>query len=64
MAVLNSLDLSSNFLDAEAGKALAKALEVNAVLKRIDLRFNRMGEEEKEAVREAVRGREGFELEL
>ena len=31
-AVLESIDLSDNYLDAEAGKALASALEVNAVL--------------------------------
>ena len=36
-AVLTSLDLSRNGLDAEAGKALASALAGNAVLTSLDL---------------------------
>ena len=31
-AVLTSLDLRSNLLDAEAGKAIAEALKLNALL--------------------------------
>lgn len=41
-ARLTRLDLSHNFLDAEAGKALAGALSVNGVLKSIDLSFNEL----------------------
>ena len=62
-AVLTSLGLGGNELDAEAGKALAKALEVNGVLKKCDLRYNSsMDMEAKAALRESVKGKEGFEL--
>ena len=36
MTKLVYLDLSNNHIDAEAGKAIAKALEVNAVLTRLE----------------------------
>ena len=36
-AVLTSLDISKNNLEAEAGKALAGALSVNAVLTKLNL---------------------------
>ena len=39
-AVLTSLNLRSNSLDAEAGKALAGALSVNRVLTNLDLSHN------------------------
>ena len=45
MAVLTSLDLSYNNLDAEAGKALAASLAVNAVLTSLNLKFNEIGPE-------------------
>ena len=61
-AVLTSLNLFYNNLGPEGGVAMAKALEVNAVLKKCDLRYNGMGEEAKAALREAVKGKEGFEL--
>ena len=61
--VLTSLDVSANELDPKAGKALADALSVNRVLKSLDVRFNSsLGEEGKQALRDAVKGRDGFEL--
>ena len=59
--VMTSLDLSNNFLDAEAGKALASMLEVNSALKKLDLQFNHLGDGAG-TVRKSVEGREGFEL--
>ena len=46
----------------DAGKALAKALEVNAVLTKLNVEYNRMGNEGEKALRDAAKGREGFEL--
>ena len=55
--------LANNGLDAEAGKAIASALNVNAVLKKIDMRANfGLGEDAKQLLRDAVAGRDGFEL--
>ena len=44
--------------------AIAKALEVNEVLKSIDLRVNNLGDEGEKAIRDAVSRREGFKLEM
>ena len=44
--------------------AIAKALEVNEVLKRLDIRANDLGNEGEGAIRDAVSGREGFKLEM
>ena len=73
IAVLTTLNLSSNQIGGywhgskvvytpEGPLAIAEGLRFNAVLKRIDLRNNSMGDEAKEALREAVNGREGFDL--
>ena len=43
--LITTLNLSLNGLDAEAGKALASALEVNAVLTNINLLRNNIGTE-------------------
>ena len=63
-SVLTTLNLSGNEIDPEGGAAIAKALEVNEVMKKCDLRYNRLGEAEKQMVRDAVKGRESFELDL
>ena len=42
--------------------ALAEALRVNAVLKKCAVRNNRMDEEAKAVLQDALKGREGFEL--
>ena len=60
--MLTNLNLAGNRLDAESGKALASALEVNAVLKKCDLRGNSMDAGAKAALQEAVKGKKGFEL--
>jgi len=39
-------------------------LKVNAVLTKLDLEYNNMGDAGKKAVQDAVRGRSGFVLEL
>jgi hypothetical protein len=44
--------------------AIAEALKVNAVLTKLDLDNNDKGNAGKKAVRDAVRGRSGFVLEL
>jgi hypothetical protein len=46
----------------EGAKALAEALRVNAVLTQIGLRCNLMGDAEKQLVRDAVSGPNGFKL--
>ena len=56
--------LTKNNIGDEGAAALASALRVNAVLKSIDLRFNRLGDEGKGAIRDAVSGRVGFELKM
>ena len=40
------------------------AVEVNGVLKSIDLGYNRLGDEGERVIRDAVSGRVGFELEM
>ena len=64
-AVLTTLDLSGNRLEAEGAKALARALSVNRVLTKLDVQYNRgLGDEGKKALQDAAKrkGREGFEL--
>ena len=49
----------------DGAKAIAEALKVNAVLTKLNLQYNRsMGDAGKQAVRDAVKDRSGFELEL
>ena len=64
-AVLTSVDLRFNSIGDDGAKAIAKALKVNAVLTKLDLEFNNsMGDAGEKAVRDAVKGRRGFVLEL
>ena len=43
---------------------LAELIKVNAVLTKLDLRWNNMGDAWKKAVRDVVKDRSGFVLEL
>jgi hypothetical protein len=62
---LTTLDLSQNYnISDDGAKAIAEALKVNAVLTKLNLKFNDMGDAGNKALRDAVRGRSGFELEL
>jgi Ran GTPase-activating protein (RanGAP) involved in mRNA processing and transport len=64
-AVLTVLGLTGNEIGYEGAKAIAEALKVNAVLTKLDLEYNySMGNAGKKAVRDAVKGRSGFVLEL
>ena len=69
-AVLTSLDLSSNQLcgvdsrgrgtyDPTGIQALS---EGSAVLTKLNVQLNRLGDEGEKALRDAAKGREGFEL--
>ena len=67
--MLTSLNLagrtySSGGIGDEGAKAIAEALKVNLVLTKLDLRINGLGNAGKQAVRDAVKDRSGFELEL
>ena len=62
---LTKLDLNRNCIGDEGAKALAEALRVNHMVTELDLRENEnIGAAGKEALREAVKGRAGFELKL
>ena len=76
-AVLTSLNLANNQLcglwrnrlgemegtyDASGITALASAISVNAVMKKCDMRGNSLGADEKQMLRDAVKGRDGLEL--
>ena len=60
--MLTNLDLRENELGKEGGIAIAEALKVNAVMKKCDLQCNDLGDAEKKMLRDAVSGRESFEL--
>jgi hypothetical protein len=65
MAVLTTLVLNYNSIGDEGTKAIAEALKVNAVLTKLSLRGNvNLGDAGVKAVRDAVKGRSGFVLEL
>ena len=53
-----------NGIGDDGAKAIAEALKVNAVLTKLHLEYNNLGEAGKKAVRDAVKDRSGFELEL
>jgi hypothetical protein len=61
---LTILKLGSNSIGVEGAIAIAEALKVNAVLTKLDLENNRMGDAGEKAVRDAVKDRSGFVLEL
>ena len=59
---LQELRLGANCIRDDGAKALAAALEVNGVLKKMNVEHTRLGDAGKRALRDAVRRREGFEL--
>ena len=65
-AVLTHLSLIDNNIGPEGAKALADALNSGrAVLTKLDVRGNYgLNDEAKQALRDAVREREGFKLEV
>jgi len=64
-AVLTILYLGDNKIGDDGAKAIAEALKVNAVLTKLSLQFNlEMVDAGEQAVRDAVKDRSGFVLEL
>ena len=64
-AVVTTLALRKNNIGDEGAIAIAEALKVSAVLTKLDIRANdNMGDGGKQAVRDAVKDRSGFVLEL
>ena len=64
-AVLTELNLRLSSIGPEGAIAIAEALKVNAVLTKLDLLYNsNMREAGKKAVRDAVKDRSGFVLQL
>ncbi len=61
---VRTLDLSLNKIGPEGASALGEALKVNAVLTKLVIWGNNMGDAGKKALQDAVRGRSGFELML
>ena len=61
---MTTLYLGGNSIGVEGAKAIAEALKVTAVLTKLNLEYNDMGDAGKKAVRDAVKDRSGFELEL
>jgi hypothetical protein len=66
---VTTLDLSFNNISPEGAIAIAEALKVNAVLTKLNLKYsyeeyNSMGDAGGKAVRDAVKDRSGFVLEL
>jgi hypothetical protein len=62
---MTTLHLSQNQIGAEGAIAIAEVLKVTAVLTELDLQYNsNMGEAGKKAVRDAVKDRSGFVLQL
>ena len=61
---MTSLDVSGNEIDPEGAKALAAGVAASASLTKLDVSYNDIGEEAEEALREAVKGRGGFELKV
>jgi Ran GTPase-activating protein (RanGAP) involved in mRNA processing and transport len=64
-AVVTTLDLEWNIsIGVKGAKAIAEALKANAVLTKLALEYTSMGNAGKKAVRDAVKDRSGFVLEL
>ena len=58
------LALGLNSIGNDGAKAIAEALKVNPVLTKLYLYNNNLGEAGEKAVRDAVKDRSGFVLEL
>ena len=61
---VTQINLSGNGLRAEGAKVLGPALAVAGVLTAADLRFNRLDDECKRMLRDAVKDRGSFDLKL
>ena len=62
---MTELHLASNNIGDNGAKAIAEALKVNRVLTKLNIQYNAsMGDAGKQAVRDAVKDRGGFVLEL
>ena len=59
---MTNLNIRSNSLGPEGGKAFAEMLKVNTALTKLDVRYNDIGGKGKQELRESVKGREGFDL--
>ena len=65
--VLTTLNLQyccNNCIGPSGASAIAEALKVNAVLTKLDLEYNRLDGESKQLLRNAVRSRDNFQLNL
>ena len=58
------MHLYLNSIADDGAKAIAEALKVNAVLTKLNLENNNLGDAGEKAVRKAVKNRSGFVLEL
>ena len=56
--------LSHNQLGPEGAKALAPGIAANGGLMSLNVKSNNLGDEGESAIRKAVEGREGFDLEM
>ena len=59
---LTELNLSDKTLGPPEGILLSMLVKVSAVLNKLDVRYNNLGDEGKRALQESAEGREGFEL--
>jgi protein involved in polysaccharide export with SLBB domain len=58
------IDLSNNTLSNSCVKAIADAIGVSPSLTAADVQRNRLGETEKQMLRDAVNDRAGFDLKM
>ena len=61
---MGSIGMANCKLGVEGAKAVAEMASVMGSLTKLDAQYNRLGEEGKAALRKAVEGRSGFQLEL
>ena len=61
---VEELDLSENDIRPEGAKAIAALCAVRPSLTKLAVRYNFLGEEGEAALRKAIEGRSGFELDL
>ena len=58
------LNLNGNRMGAEGAAAIGEALKVNGSLTSLDVSINGLGSASKELLRDAVKDRSGFKLEV
>ena len=61
---VQELDLSRNRIGPDGAKAIAAFCAVSTSLTKLDVRWNDIDSEGKEALRDAVKGRKGFDLKV